>query len=129
LQILPIIAIVSAQEFGEPSRVSNRVETPSDRVAQPGSSRRSARRVRQKIMSQPLRKALPAKIIPAENVRIMRQPQESDAAEPIPEAAVPAEHHVPGHEPEVILLKDGVRVKTIVVKCKCGQVICLDCEF
>jgi hypothetical protein len=79
-------------------------------------------------MSQPLRKALPAKIIPAENVRIMRPPQESDAAEPTPDA-VPAEHLAAGHEPEVILLKDGARVKTIVVKCNCGQVICLDCEI
>jgi hypothetical protein len=79
-------------------------------------------------MSQPLRNALPAKIIPAENVRIMRPPQESDIVDPIPDA-VPTEHLAPGHEPEVILLKDGARVKTIVVKCKCGEVICLDCEF
>ena len=88
-------------------------------------------------MSQPLRKALPAKIIPAENVRIMQTPQESGAADTIPESgaadtipeAAPAEPLAPGHEPEVILLKDGARVKTIVVKCKCGEVICLDCAY
>jgi hypothetical protein len=76
-------------------------------------------------MNQPLRKTVamnPGKIIPAESVRIMRQPQESDPAEQVPEV-------IPSHEPEVILLKDGGRVKTIVIKCKCGEVICLDCEY
>jgi hypothetical protein len=81
-------------------------------------------------MNQPLRKTVemsPGKIIPAENVRIMQLPQESDA--PDATEAAPTEPLAPGHEPEVILLKDGTRVKTIVIKCKCGEVICLDCEY
>ncbi len=81
-------------------------------------------------MNQPLRKTVPmtpGKIIPAGNVRIMQPPQESDEAGPVLLPA-PTDASVPG-QPEVILLKDGERVKTIVIKCKCGEVTCLDCEY
>ena len=60
------------------------------------------------------------RIIPAENVRILEPPQESIPALQAP-TLTPEEDTAP-HETEVILLRDGDRVKTIVIKCNCGQV-------
>lgn len=83
-------------------------------------------------MSQAVRKSSTLKIIPAERVRILDPQGENPGApadEPEPEPAAPAKSAAACPEPEVILLKDGSRVKTIVIKCACGQVTCLDCEY
>lgn len=68
------------------------------------------------------------RIIPAVNVRILETPQENADAD---EAAklTSGEECSPDHETEITLLKEGERVKTIVIKCACGKVISLDCTY
>jgi hypothetical protein len=67
------------------------------------------------------------RIIPAENVRFKASPEKSDAAAEA--VTTPAGEFHTHSEPEIVLLKDGDQVKTIVIKCACGQVINLDCEY
>jgi hypothetical protein len=83
------------------------------------------------MMTTPSRKDSAAnlgRIIPAENVRIVEAPQEILAAHQVPEKTTD-EGSASRHEPEVTLVKDGDRVKKIIIKCTCGQVISLDCEY
>jgi hypothetical protein len=79
-------------------------------------------------MLTPVRKDFPqnmARIIPAVNVRIQEAPTHAVRAD----TAEPTAADVPCQETEVVLLKDGDRVKTIVITCACGRVISLDCAY
>ena len=82
-------------------------------------------------MNMPMRKDFrlnQGRIIPAENVSIVEPPVENVVAHQ-PPSTVTNEGCTAHHKVEVILLKDGERVKSIVIKCKCGEVISLNCEY
>ena len=82
-------------------------------------------------MSNPLRKNFPlhlGRIIPAENPACTSPPPENSAAPQVPTTEATDDIAIL-HETEVTLLRDGERVKSIVIKCSCGQVISLDCEY
>ena len=67
------------------------------------------------------------KVIPAQFVRIHHAGKVS-AASAGPESATSGSEGG-DREPRITLVKDGDTVKTIEIKCTCGALIRLDCEF
>lgn len=67
---------------------------------------------------------LSSKIIPAEKVRLIE-----GTPHPAPAPHRDLAESVINHEPQVTLVKNGEIVKSIVIKCTCGEVVRLDCEY
>ena len=68
------------------------------------------------------------KIIPAENVRVVDS-SPNTAAGSHPPLPGPAPDPQQRHEPKITLVKDGETVRQIHIKCTCGEILHLDCEY
>jgi hypothetical protein len=78
-----------------------------------------------------------AKAVPTMSAAAMKEwaPELSPSAAPAPvaqpeaEAAPEAHCHKPGAEPKVELVRMDGRITKVIVTCRCGERMALDCEY